>query len=83
VAAILTKVLGRTITHVSVSADEFARQLQETTGMPAGIAKVLGDLDVAIAGGSEDRRNDVVFQLTGRQPKSFETFAEENKAVWS
>lgn len=33
------------------------------------------------AGGGEIRVNDVVEEVTGRPPKNFDTFVQENKAV--
>ena len=36
-----------------------------------------------LAVGGEDRTSDVVKEVTGKEPISFEDFAKENKAVWT
>ncbi len=39
-------------------------------------------LETQSANGSEARLNDNVKQITGKDPVTFDTFAQENKAVW-
>lgn len=51
-------------------------------GLSDHYAKFLTSLELSAAGGEEDRMNDVVEKLTGRRPKHFGTFAQENMAVW-
>ena len=51
-------------------------------GVPEHYAKFLTALEVSAAGGSEDKMNDVVEKVTGRAPKNFDSFAQENKTVW-
>ena len=51
-------------------------------GVPADYAPILAGMDVAISKGSEARLDDAVERVTGRKPKSFQTFAEEAKAAW-
>lgn len=36
-------------------------------------------MDTAIGKGSEENLNDVVEKVTGRPPKKFQTFVEENR----
>jgi hypothetical protein len=40
------------------------------------MAKVLADLDAAIASGIEDRTTDAVLGLTGAPPRTFRDFAQ-------
>lgn len=51
-------------------------------GVPDRLAHVLTLLEVLTAGGGEARENDVVQKVTGRPPKNFDTFVQENKAAW-
>lgn len=39
-------------------------------------------MDIPIKNGSEEKLNDVVLRVTGRNPKTFKEFARENKSVW-
>lgn len=52
-------------------------------GIPAGYANMLSSMDTMIANGKEDRLNDVVVELTGKQPRRFRDFAEANKGCWA
>ncbi|WP_328317408.1 NAD(P)H-binding protein [Streptomyces sp. NBC_00388] len=74
VAALLTEITGRTVTHRRLSHDQVRERL--AASMPAGFAALLAGLDLAIAGGAEDRTTDTVQRLTGRPPRDFRTFAE-------
>ncbi|MFE6401556.1 ergot alkaloid biosynthesis protein [Streptomyces alboflavus] len=76
VAATLTDVTGRAVTHHAVSADELAERLTER-GLPAGFARVLAALDDGIRGGAEDRVTDTVARLTGRAPRSFADYCRD------
>lgn len=62
-----------------------ASELEErfkSLGMPEEYAKFLTALDTNVKHGSEDRTNDVVLSVTGKEPGRFKAFAEENKVVW-
>ncbi|KAK7436489.1 hypothetical protein CaCOL14_003783 [Colletotrichum acutatum] len=82
IAEILSKTLGREITHKDLSVDElvdyYVRQ-----GLPTHIAEMLGNADMAIRNGSENRMNSVVVDLTGKRPARFCDFAEKNKRLWA
>ncbi|KAK0374334.1 AFUA_2G17970 family ergot alkaloid biosynthesis protein [Colletotrichum limetticola] len=82
IAEVLSKTLGREITHKNLSVDElvdyYVRQ-----GLPTHIAEMLGNADLAIRNGSEDRMNSVVVELTGKRPSRFCDFAEKNKKTWA
>lgn len=70
VAAILGEVTGRPIRHRSVSTTELARRWTDR-GMPPAFARLLTDLDAAIAAGAEDRTTPVVAEVTGHEPRLF------------
>ncbi|RYP20380.1 hypothetical protein DL765_002838 [Monosporascus sp. GIB2] len=80
-AVTLTEALGREISHGDISEAELARRHQGF-GMPAQYAAILAAMDTAIKNGSEDRLSDVVLRVTGRPPRRFRDFVEENKDVW-
>jgi len=81
VAATLTKVLGRKIEHVKL--DEEARvQGLVQAGVSDYYARFFAGIEVLAAQNHEKAESDDVLKVTGPPPKSFETFAEENRAVW-
>ena len=67
--------------HVKLTADERSQDLK-SHGVPDRLADVLTLLEVLTAGAGEARENDVVQKVTGRPPKNFDTFVQENKAAW-
>lgn len=73
-AEIVSAALGERVVHRSIPVDAWQRRLV-ASGMPAEYAALLGALELAIAGGSEDRTTDEVLRHTGRPPRSFEEFA--------
>ncbi|MDT0441487.1 NmrA family NAD(P)-binding protein [Streptomyces johnsoniae] len=74
VATIVTEVTGRPVAHRHLPAGQLRDRLAAT--MPRDFAALLADLDLAIAGGAEDRTTDTVRRLTGRPPRSFRAVAE-------
>jgi festuclavine dehydrogenase len=84
VAALLSAKLGRKITLVNITEDEAASAMIAAWGLPGDYARILAQLDTAIKNGEEERLNDVVLQVTGRKPKTFEEFVNEcvEKGVW-
>ncbi len=81
VADAFSKALGRTIVHEKLSAEALVQRLIEF-GVPEPAARGLAGMDVAISQGAEERTNDDVFNILGRQPKSLSTFIDENQKVW-
>ncbi|KGO43771.1 Ergot alkaloid biosynthesis protein [Penicillium expansum] len=81
VAMILSSHLGREISHTDLSEAELAKRL-ESTGMPPEDAMMLAGMDTMIKGGAEDRLNDVVREVTGVGPRTFENFVAKNKECW-
>lgn len=73
-AAILTRLLGRTIRHRSVPAEEAARRIT-AHGVPAEFARVLAAMDVDIRVGAEDRVTNTVEEVTGRSARTFSAWA--------
>lgn len=71
VAAIVTEVTGRPVTHLSVGYERMRERL--ATAMPPDFAALLAELDLAVANGAEDRTTDTVERLTGRPPRSLRT----------
>ncbi|GHC59837.1 oxidoreductase [Streptomyces cinnamoneus] len=74
IAAILTQVAGRTVTHHQLTYEQMRDRL--AADIPAGFAALLAGMDHAIAEGAEDRTTDTVQRLTGRPPRTFRAFAE-------
>jgi uncharacterized protein YbjT (DUF2867 family) len=73
-AAILTRLLGRTIRHRSVPAEEAARRIA-AHGVPAEFARVLAAMDVDIRDGAENRVTDTVQRVTGHPARTFSAWA--------
>ncbi|KAL8928266.1 MAG: hypothetical protein Q9208_001976 [Pyrenodesmia sp. 3 TL-2023] len=80
-ASILTDVLGKPVTHVHLTESELAERYTKF-GVPEEYAKILAEKDTNIKNGGEEHLNDTVEKVTGKPPKTFREFAEENKAVW-
>ncbi|OON72248.1 NmrA family NAD(P)-binding protein [Streptomyces tsukubensis] len=74
IAATLTDVLGRTVTHRRLTYEQMRDRL--AADMPVAYASMLAGMDHSIAEGSEDRTTDTVQRLTGRPPGTFRAFAE-------
>ncbi|NRD65938.1 oxidoreductase, partial [Corallococcus exiguus] len=80
-AAILSRVSGRSIRHVHATPDEAQRHLQDS-GMPEAYARFLTMLDTLIRDGTEDRVTDTVQRVTGRAPRDFESFTRAHLDAW-
>lgn len=76
VAAVITDVTGRHVTHRPLTYEQMCAQLAGE--VPAEFAAVLAGLDRVIAGGAEDRVTDTVERITGHQPRGFRAFAERH-----
>lgn len=82
VADLISLACVRKISHVKVTSEAMvARYMQR--GIPEETAKLLALGYEWIAGGGEDRLTTAVFDLTGREPKGFREFAEDNAEVWA
>jgi len=80
VASILSDVLQKPVVHKDLSVEEMQLRFQEFD-IREEYAAVLSAMETAIKNGSEDRTNDAVLTLTGRPPKTFREWAEENKSA--
>ena len=78
----LSDTLGRKIEHVKLDEEARYNGLVQA-GVSEYFARFLTNLELLASQGHEDTMNDTVREITGHQPKSFATFAEANKAIWS
>ncbi len=81
VAAVISEAAGKTVRHVRISRVELIARLT-AFGIPADYAALLADLEDAIQHGAEDRVTGTVEEVTGRAPKSFTAFAQDNAGAW-
>ncbi|WP_437590888.1 NAD(P)H-binding protein [Sorangium sp. So ce1000] len=81
VAAIVSRIAGRTIRHIDAGEDD-ARAYLIRAGIPAPYAAFLVTLDLAIRDGAEDRVTDVVQRVTGRAPRAFGDLARAHAHVF-
>lgn len=82
VAELLSRRLNRKITHIKISEQDFANRLANF--IPEDYAKMLAELETVIKNSGEERLNDVVLEITGREPKRFGDFIDEmlKKGIW-
>jgi uncharacterized protein YbjT (DUF2867 family) len=80
IAATLSSVLGRTIRYVPISHEDYKKGAI-AAGTPEGYAEALVSLDRHYAAGRGAAVTDGVKRVTGREPRTFETFARENAAA--
>jgi len=80
VAAIVSKIVGKPISHVSVPRAVLVAGLVGH-GVPAAMADVLADFDDAIEKGDFHLVSGTVLALTGRTPESVASFLERHKAA--
>lgn len=81
IAERLSDLLGSKIVHVKQTEDE-RTQSYVNQGLPDDYAKILASAETEIAGGMEEKTNDVIEQVTGRPGQIFDAFVRENKAAW-
>jgi ergot alkaloid biosynthesis protein len=81
VASVLSDAAGKTIRHVRISRAELIARLT-AFGIPPDYAALLADLEEAVQDGVEDRVTGAVEEVTGRAPKSFAAFAQDNAGAW-
>ncbi|PYI33854.1 ergot alkaloid A [Aspergillus indologenus CBS 114.80] len=81
-AEILTDLLGRKITHVTLPAEKFGQFLVDTAGLPPDFAEMLATMEAAVATGAEERVSQDVEKVTGRPPRRFVDYARENREHW-
>lgn len=74
--------MGKKIVHVDETPEEL-KERHAAFGMSRDYGEMMAVLDTNVKHGAEEITNDVVLSLTGKQPKGFRQWAEENKSVWS
>ena len=78
----MTEVLQKPVKHVKLSGEEHKKWL-ESQGVPSELAGFLAELEVKIVStGAEQRLNTAVKDVTGKEPITFQAFAEANRNVW-
>lgn len=81
VARLISASSGRPVAHHRLSIEDLTTRF-EAIGIPSGFAQALSGMDGAIAHGAEDRVTDTVRAVTGRKPKAFAEFVQDNRARW-
>ena len=81
IATKFSTALEREIVHVKLSQEDRKQNLL-SEGQPEDIAFLLAWVETQAAAGLEERLDDSVEKVTGRPPKSFDTFVKQNRATW-
>ena len=81
VAELISDACGRRITHTHVTTEEMAERLMKR-GIAQQTAIFLAYGYQTIAGGYHEATTDVVREMTGRAPVSFQQFAAANADLW-
>lgn len=81
VVAALSKELGRPVTYVAVSDEQFREAVKGF--MSPAYLELLSSLYAGVRAGWSARTTDDVRQVLGRAPTSFAQFAKDHRAVWS
>jgi (4-alkanoyl-5-oxo-2,5-dihydrofuran-3-yl)methyl phosphate reductase len=76
---ILAGVLGRPLRIVDVPVEAAVEELRKN-GIPPHVAKALGQSFAARRNGFAERVTDTVERVTGRKPRSYESWVRENAA---
>jgi uncharacterized protein YbjT (DUF2867 family) len=82
VAAILSKVTGRSIGYTEVTPDAM-RQGLLAAGLPGDYAEFLLMILGYFKAGYAERTTDAVQRITGRAPTGFEHYAQDHRAAWA
>ncbi|KAJ5673956.1 hypothetical protein N7462_009395 [Penicillium macrosclerotiorum] len=81
VAAKLSQALGRRVEHVKLTADERVQAF-----LKAGLSDYYANFLVNVETKKEDLgrflHEDAIRKVTGKTPKTFDEFIQENKAIW-
>jgi len=81
VAFKLSKILGRPIEHVKLDREARVQNLVQA-GVSDYYAKFFTNVEVKASENIEASLGDAVEKVTGRSPKSIDTFAKDNAALW-
>lgn len=80
-AVIISGIVGRPVEHIRLSEAELTAR-HTSMGMEQQYAKILSAMDIAIAGGSEDRVSNEVASITGKAPMRLSDFVARCREVW-
>ena len=80
-AALLSKVLGRKITHKRVSPDEYTASFERAVGLPHDYASMLTSIALQIASGEEEALFTDKKSIIGET--TLEEYFEANKELWT
>jgi len=67
--------------HVKITEEQLFQSLLSHS-LPKHLAKFPASIEATIVNGAEERMNDVVEQMPGWPPKSFDIFVQKSKAAW-
>ncbi len=81
-AKILSAVIGREVTYEAIDDAKFIEEMV-AAGVPAGYAQLLAGLFAGVRAGSASTTSDAVEHLTGRAPRSLETWARDHRAQFA
>ncbi|SDD37968.1 NmrA family NAD(P)-binding protein [Auraticoccus monumenti] len=71
VAAVVSGAAGRTVRHRRLDVAGWTEEIAARTGLDPSFARMLADMDAAIAGGGASTLTSTVADVTGRPPGSF------------
>lgn len=71
VAATVSRAAGRTVRHRRLGVAAWTEEIVRRTGLPPAFARMLADMDAAIAEGAASRTTSTVADVTGRPPRPF------------
>lgn len=80
-AAIISKEIGRTISYVDISEEDFKAAML-AAGLPEPMVEDLTDLFRFIREGSFAKSGTAVKDITGREPTNFSAFARAHAGAW-
>ncbi len=83
ISEILTKILGRKIVYKHPSILAYRRHMIDVRGIDKGYVNVTIMLYLMTRLGTAKKITDDFEKLTGKQPRTFDTFAKENTALFS
>lgn len=82
IARLISAVSMRPVLHHRLSAEEMVDRFT-AIGIPSEFARVLSQMDTAIAAGAEDRLTQNFNAITNRSPTNFSSFVQNNARSWS
>lgn len=80
---ILSKELGREVSHIHIDSTQRKERFMKFASMPDNYANMMTGLDQHIANGGEADLKGVVEETTGVKPRAFAEFVKENKEKWA